>query len=427
MTPTHKPEDCANPKRGDSTGDSILFSAILYYSGEKWAARNIYESMDEQGGMWRSPQRRRSRCDGSWGRSRFSQDAMLGVLLFLVTEYNNGHRQQARNFAHRWGKWMKNHLSQREFSLCRWDWTDFEAMDACALEGTITEHWFGTRGAMIRRVFDYIGAPSPARQKFPFGMYRLGDGGKASDYLKYLEFLWRTSDVTGKKMFHYHLACVASLIFQEMGEDRRIDLSPNFRQNPFALWIKNGQQSNNNIRERAYVICSEANDHHRKGDSKHDQWTWQRPDREKAWRNSYGWDCVVMLNLLLMYRFPSQNLGPEIASQREIHENSFLRSKNGRFTLHMQGDGNLVVYTKSQNGFKPKWASNTSGKGNRPFKVVMQSDGNLVIYDRGGIPTWATSTSGKGKGPYILSMQDDGNLVIYDSFPRAIWDLGTRQ
>ena len=86
MTPTHKPEDCANPKRGDSTGDSILFSAILYYSGEKWAARNIYESMDEQGGMWRSPQRRRSRCDGSWGRSRFSQDAMLGVLQFLVTE-----------------------------------------------------------------------------------------------------------------------------------------------------------------------------------------------------------------------------------------------------------------------------------------------------------------------------------------------------
>ncbi len=80
---------------------------------------------------------------------------MLGVLLFLVTEYNNGNISQAREFAARWGDWMANHLSQGEFSMCDWDWTDSEAMDACALEGLLNESWYGTRGVLIRLVFDY--------------------------------------------------------------------------------------------------------------------------------------------------------------------------------------------------------------------------------------------------------------------------------
>lgn len=39
---------------------------------------------------------------------------------------------------------------------------------------------------------------------------------------------------------------------------------------------------------------------------------------------------------------------------------SFLRSSDGRFELHMQGDGNLVIYdTTTSPNWRPIWASNS--------------------------------------------------------------------
>lgn len=293
MTPTKTPELCDQPDGGHGNGDSILFSAILYYSGETWAGKNIVESKDEQGGMWRSPQRRRNRTDGSWGKKRFSQDHMLGVLLWLVTE-NKRNPDSARAFANHWGSWMANHLSQNEFSLCRWDWTDLGAMDTCALEGNV----FGVREAMIRRVFDHIGADSPERGGI-FNRHRLGDGGNPHAYLTYLQ-----AACTLAPGFNCHLWSIASLIFQEMEDDQRIDTHEGFRQNPFSLWVNNGRQSNGEIRQLTYDRCLEATLSHEAGTNGHYQWMWERSDfdRDPQGRresyNSFGWDCIAMLNLI---------------------------------------------------------------------------------------------------------------------------------
>ena len=84
--------------------------------------------------------------------------------------------------------------------------------------------------------------------------------------------------------------------------------------------------------------------------------------------------------------------------------------------LIMQGDGNLVLYTKAGH---PLWASGTSGTNHR---AVFQGDGNLVIYNNNG-PVWATGTMG---GPDSrLELQFDGNLVIYDGAGSALWATGT--
>lgn len=37
------------------TFDSTVINAALCYSGEDWACQNIFDSMDSQGGLWRSP------------------------------------------------------------------------------------------------------------------------------------------------------------------------------------------------------------------------------------------------------------------------------------------------------------------------------------------------------------------------------------
>ncbi len=306
ITPTKKPSNCPDkggPDNGGSeVGDSILFSSLLCYSVENWACQNIPASKDEQGGMWRSPQRLRSRSDGSWGNARFSQDHMIGVLLYLVTEYNRGNVESARSFANHWGSWMANHLSQGEFSLCDWDWTDLEAMDSCALEGDI----FGARAAMIRRVFDHIGANSPERRWRVGGIiptwrsYRLGDRRDPHDYLGYLNNICALAPSRGKK-FNCHLPSVTSLIFQEMGDNQRLgSIDEGFRENPFVLWVNNGRQANNQIRKLTLDRCTVADAAHRSGSNTHQQWAWERSQFEATppWRNSFGWDCVTMINLL---------------------------------------------------------------------------------------------------------------------------------
>ncbi len=85
--------------------------------------------------------------------------------------------------------------------------------------------------------------------------------------------------------------------------------------------------------------------------------------------------------------------------------NSALTSANGKHTLNMQDDGNLVLY----DGQKAIWATNTAQSDGQ--KAIMQEDGNFVLYHVNGKPLWASNTSGK-PGCHIV-LQDDGNLVIY--------------
>lgn len=97
--------------------------------------------------------------------------------------------------------------------------------------------------------------------------------------------------------------------------------------------------------------------------------------------------------------------------------NDTIPSCDGRFTLYMQGDGNLVLY---RNGGGALWSTETWGQ---PGNVaVMQDDGNLVVYSASGHPRWSSGTHGNPGA--VLAMQDDGNLVIYKG-SSPLWSSGT--
>ncbi|AZZ55519.1 hypothetical protein C5E08_06185 [Rathayibacter iranicus] len=49
--------------------------------------------------------------------------------------------------------------------------------------------------------------------------------------------------------------------------------------------------------------------------------------------------------------------------------------------LHLQGDGNIVVYGP---GDRALWSSGTNGHSGEEFKVVMQDDSNFVLYSMSG-------------------------------------------
>ncbi len=92
-------------------------------------------------------------------------------------------------------------------------------------------------------------------------------------------------------------------------------------------------------------------------------------------------------------------------------------SPDGRFTLLMQGDGNLVLYW---NGVGALWSTVTGGSN---ITAKFQADGNLVLYTPGGSSIWQSGTGGNWAAK--LFVQDDGNLVIYRGDGVAIWSSNT--
>lgn len=94
-----------------------------------------------------------------------------------------------------------------------------------------------------------------------------------------------------------------------------------------------------------------------------------------------------------------------------------LVSGDGRSTLRLQADGNLVLYF----GSTPLWASGT-GVGNTML-LGMQGDGNLVLYSPSFAPLWASGTAGYPGAVAVL--QNDCNLVIY-SGSTPLWATGTQ-
>jgi len=119
------------------------------------------------------------------------------------------------------------------------------------------------------------------------------------------------------------------------------------------------------------------------------------------------------------FTFPIAVVDPPVdalLSGVRLYPGQSLESSNSKYTLSMQTDGNLVIYSAKG----PIWSSRTNGKG--VAFLIMQNDGNLVMYGTDGRPVWSTRTS--GKGPSSLDMQTDGNLVIYAN-GRATWSSGT--
>ncbi|HEY6887201.1 MAG TPA: hypothetical protein VI300_05450 [Solirubrobacter sp.] len=90
----------------------------------------------------------------------------------------------------------------------------------------------------------------------------------------------------------------------------------------------------------------------------------------------------------------------------------YLQSRDRRYSLVMQGDGNLVLYGPDG----AAWSSQTNS--NSGAWVQMQYDGNAVVYAADRRALWSSGTAGND-GAHLI-VQSDGNLVVYG--PAALWD-----
>ena len=94
-----------------------------------------------------------------------------------------------------------------------------------------------------------------------------------------------------------------------------------------------------------------------------------------------------------------------------------LKSLDGRFSLSMQEDGNLVLRDQANHVL---WTTSTNGNG---VSLHLGGDGSLKLLTSTRDVLWTTPAA--GSGPFVLVLQDDGNLVLYRKQPggqvQAVW------
>ena len=95
-----------------------------------------------------------------------------------------------------------------------------------------------------------------------------------------------------------------------------------------------------------------------------------------------------------------------------------LAAPNSQYSLYMQGDGNLVMYTQAG---RVLWHSRTNG--NPGARAVMQTDGNFVVYSTDNRPLFNTGTQNH-PGAHV-DLQSDGNLVMYGGGGAVLWHTST--
>ena len=141
------------------------------------------------------------------------------------------------------------------------------------------------------------------------------------------------------------------------------------------------------------------------------------------------------------------NFGGRLYSNLNGPGKNHLLSKNGKYCMEMQSDGNLCVDRLNLDG---KGKNKLRGQGRKdllwgigirnkakqgPFYIDMQKDGNLVVYNTFHKCMWSSKSDGRSEEARLV-MQNDGNLVMYDfgtnvsgknsEFrPKCIWSTQT--
>ena len=115
--------------------------------------------------------------------------------------------------------------------------------------------------------------------------------------------------------------------------------------------------------------------------------------------------------------------GDTLRQEQELTVGGELISKDGRYSLKLQQDGNLVLERISSKTHR--WSSGTGGS--NATNVVLQEDGNLVLSRTDGSPVWSSQTA--GRRAKLLVVQGDGNVVLYenDNFTGAVWATNSQE
>lgn len=240
-------------KDGCDVGDSVLFDGILCLSGEGGSCAAVAAAQDAEGRFWRSHLH-----VGRPGPNSFSRDMALGVLAYLAATGDV-------RAAIRWVRWIE----RNGYVLCP-DATD----DRCFFTPGFWE--------MFAVVWRHLGLPVNAAMR--------------SELMSHASTLpWKA--VIMPSGFRTHLLAVNVLIRRAVGRDDLL-LASSARLfaareplNPFYAYLAGARMER--IGPLLEMQCP------RTRPAVVNQWSFERTAGEAAWKESMGWECIALINLLL--------------------------------------------------------------------------------------------------------------------------------
>lgn len=111
---------------------------------------------------------------------------------------------------------------------------------------------------------------------------------------------------------------------------------------------------------------------------------------------------------------PQTPIHDKLMPEEELLPGANITSPNGKYSLILQEDGNLVFYLSKKYVL---WASGVLD--NQISRCVMQPGGNIVVYNANNLVMWALNTHGH-EGAYLVA-HDHGDLVLYSKEGSMIW------
>lgn len=108
----------------------------------------------------------------------------------------------------------------------------------------------------------------------------------------------------------------------------------------------------------------------------------------------------------------------------ELREAQVLKSKNEKFYLTLEYNGNLALY--GRNSPNLLWCSHSNRSlSPHPLKLRLNYDGDLMLLDAKKQKIWSTNSGcnlSKSK-EFQFEIENDGNLLIKDVSGLVIWKL----
>jgi hypothetical protein len=109
--------------------------------------------------------------------------------------------------------------------------------------------------------------------------------------------------------------------------------------------------------------------------------------------------------------------GDTIKPGEVLYPGQTIRSANGRYSLTLQSDGNLVLSAS----FGSIWGAGTNGKRVEVCKLL--DDGSLTLYEPGMKADWTSRTANNPGSRFVV--QDDANGVLYRPDGRVTFATNT--
>jgi hypothetical protein len=272
-------------------GDSVLFNGLLCLSGEESGCDGVRRAQDDDGQWWRSPLR-----VGGGGEeyNSFSRDMAMGVLAYLLATGD-------QTAAERWLYWLETHRKAEKIKGMK------TPMLTQFCENGKDGTCIATPGfwAFAADVWNHYAWELTGPLTDPYRDFLLL--GKFADVVVKGIFggLDGFSDFEIKQVpigYQLHLKAAQIFLYQSMGLRTiygTFDVAKSARMiyerdraNPFFAYLHKG--ATDDVAEDLLRLCPAEG-----YDAERFQWSWERDSQEEAWRESMGWDCVFLANLLL--------------------------------------------------------------------------------------------------------------------------------